>query len=114
GSNLLTVIADTQFTSGDSNKDNNVLVLEVNVIQATAVPTKVVPPTNTPVPPTIPPTVPPTVPPTQPATDLAITSIVINVNPASHVGECPVTFTFTASVTANGPGTITYRWEHSD
>jgi hypothetical protein len=32
----------------------------------------------------------------------------------SYTGHCPRTFTFYATITANGPGTITYRWERND
>jgi len=31
-----------------------------------------------------------------------------------YTGHCPRTFTFYATITANGPGTITYRWERND
>jgi len=31
-----------------------------------------------------------------------------------YTGSCPTTFTLNATITANGPGTITYRWDRSD
>jgi hypothetical protein len=44
----------------------------------------------------------------------AVTSVTASVNPASYNGGCPATFQFTAKIKANGPGTVTYKWERSD
>ncbi|MGD0352283.1 MAG: hypothetical protein ABSB38_02100 [Dehalococcoidia bacterium] len=44
----------------------------------------------------------------------AVTSVIANTSPSSFTGACPKTFTFYATITANGPGTVTYRWERSD
>ncbi|HNT55245.1 MAG TPA: NBR1-Ig-like domain-containing protein [Anaerolineaceae bacterium] len=44
----------------------------------------------------------------------AVTSIGMSANPASYTGVCPVTVTFTGSMTASAPGTVTYYWERSD
>jgi hypothetical protein len=43
-----------------------------------------------------------------------VTSVVANTSPATFTGACPKTFTFFATITANGPGTVAYRWERSD
>ncbi len=44
----------------------------------------------------------------------AVTSVIAISTPTTFNGSCPKTFTFYATITANGPGTITYRWERSD
>jgi hypothetical protein len=44
----------------------------------------------------------------------AVTSIVANTSPSTFAGPCPKTFTFSATITVNGPGMVTYRWERSD
>ena len=44
----------------------------------------------------------------------SVTSVTANTNPSTFTGACPKTFTFYATITANGPGTVTYRWERSD
>jgi hypothetical protein len=44
----------------------------------------------------------------------AVTSVIANASPLTFTGACPKTFTFYATITANGPGTVTYRWERSD
>ncbi|MGB8708135.1 MAG: hypothetical protein WCD72_09380 [Dehalococcoidia bacterium] len=44
----------------------------------------------------------------------AVTSVIANTSPSTFTGACPKTFTFYATITANGPGTVTYRWERSD
>jgi hypothetical protein len=43
-----------------------------------------------------------------------VTSIVMSVDPNTYTGACPVTVNFWATITANGPGPVTYRWERSD
>lgn len=43
----------------------------------------------------------------------AVTAISAGVNPTTYSGPCPKVFKFTGVITANGPGTVTYRWEHS-
>ena len=45
---------------------------------------------------------------------LLVTGIVITVDPNTYTGACPTTVNFWATITTNGPGTITYRWERSD
>jgi len=53
--------------------------------------------------------------PTPPAPiPFAVTSVIANTYPSTFTGACPKTFTFYATITANGPGTVTYRWERSD
>ena len=43
-----------------------------------------------------------------------VTSVYVSANPPSFTGSCPVTINFSAIITVNGPGTVTYRWEDSD
>ncbi|GFP23155.1 hypothetical protein HKBW3S09_00622 [Candidatus Hakubella thermalkaliphila] len=44
----------------------------------------------------------------------AVTSVTASVSPPSWTGPCPTDFDFSAVITVNGPGTVTYRWESSD
>jgi hypothetical protein len=44
----------------------------------------------------------------------SVSGISVNVIPPSYTGACPRTFNFSAEITADGPGTVTYRWERSD
>jgi hypothetical protein len=44
----------------------------------------------------------------------AVTRVEVIAQPSTFTGICPKTFTFTATFTANGPGTATYRWERED
>jgi hypothetical protein len=44
----------------------------------------------------------------------AVTSVTANISPTIFTGSCPKTFTLYANITANGPGTATYRWERED
>ena len=62
-------------------------------------------PTRTPVPPT--PITPSPVPPP------VVTNVTASVSPASS-SSCPAQFNFSAAITVNGPGTVTYVWERSD
>ena|GEM_PF-2602777 len=41
----------------------------------------------------------------------AVTSATAVVDPTNFTGSCPSPFTFTATIVANGPGTVTYIWE---
>jgi len=43
-----------------------------------------------------------------------VTGVVVSVDPNSYTGVCPKAINFWATITANGPGTITYQWERSD
>jgi hypothetical protein len=43
-----------------------------------------------------------------------VTSANVIVNPLTYSGACPATFHFTGTITMNGPGTVTYRWERSE
>jgi len=43
-----------------------------------------------------------------------VTGVTANTDPTTYTGACPKIFTFHAAITANGPGTVTYRWERSD
>jgi hypothetical protein len=47
-------------------------------------------------------------------TTFAVTSVTASVDPPSYTGTCPKTFNFSAVISANGPGTVTYKWERSD
>jgi hypothetical protein len=49
-------------------------------------------------------------PPPTTSTSFAVTGIIANTEPSNHTG-C---FTLYANITANGPGTATYKWERSD
>ena len=49
-----------------------------------------------------------------PPSSFSVTSVTANVVPPSYSGGCPYQFNFAAVITANGPGTVTYRWERSD
>jgi hypothetical protein len=50
----------------------------------------------------------------------AVTSVNTTVNPSSYSGPCTdpggyrIDFTFSADITTNAAGTVTYRWERSD
>jgi hypothetical protein len=44
----------------------------------------------------------------------AVTSVTAGTSPPSHSGACPYQFTFSAVITVNGPGTVTYKWERDD
>ena len=44
----------------------------------------------------------------------AVTRVTGTAAQPTYTGSCPRTFTFYATITANGPGTVTYRWERSD
>ena len=52
--------------------------------------------------------------PPAPPMPFAVTSVIANTSPANFTGACPKTFKFYATITANGPGTVTYRWESWD
>lgn len=47
-------------------------------------------------------------------TSFAVTSVTASVDPSFFSGACPTTFNSYAVITANGPGTVTYRWEDSE
>ncbi len=49
-----------------------------------------------------------------PPPEFAVTSVTASVDPATFTGTCPKNFIFSAVITANGAGTVTYRWERSD
>jgi hypothetical protein len=48
------------------------------------------------------------------STSFAVTSVTASVNPPFFSGTCPTTFNSYTLITANGPGTVTYRWEDSE
>jgi dipeptidyl aminopeptidase/acylaminoacyl peptidase len=43
-----------------------------------------------------------------------VTQLAVSVSPAVFKGVCPQQFEFSALVTVNQPGTLSYRWERSD
>jgi hypothetical protein len=43
-----------------------------------------------------------------------VIGLAVQVDAPSYTGFCPKTFNFTGVITANSPGTVTYRWERSD
>jgi hypothetical protein len=49
-----------------------------------------------------------------PAPTFAVTGVAFSVDTPSFTGPCPHTFNITATITANGPGTVTYHWTFSD
>lgn len=49
-----------------------------------------------------------------PPTTFAVTSVTASASPPTYSGPCPYQFNFSAIITANGPGTVTYQWERSD
>ena len=44
----------------------------------------------------------------------AVTNVTANVNPEIFSGTCPKTVNYSGVITANGPGTVTYKWVRSD
>ena len=44
----------------------------------------------------------------------AVTNVYVSADPPFFTGACPTTANFYATITANGPGTVTYNWERSD
>ncbi|MEW5721181.1 MAG: hypothetical protein AB1817_21325, partial [Chloroflexota bacterium] len=48
------------------------------------------------------------------SSSFAATNATISVNRSSYNGPCPNTFTAGSKITANGAGTVKYRWERSD
>lgn len=48
------------------------------------------------------------------AAAFAATNATISVNRSTYSGPCPNTFTAGSKITANGAGTVKYRWERSD
>ena len=53
-------------------------------------------------------------PPAPQAASFLVTSVVASISPSTFTGSCPKTFTLNATITANAPGTISYRWERDD
>lgn len=115
----------------ESNYNNNILVRTLmgatptptstptqtptNTATSTSTPTPTNTATNTP---TLTPTATNTYTPTPTFTATPspgiVTSAILNVSPVTYSGACPATFNFTGTITMNGPGTVTYRWERSD
>ncbi|MGC9466965.1 MAG: protein kinase domain-containing protein [Anaerolineae bacterium] len=52
--------------------------------------------------------------PPTPVPPATVTEVTAHANPVTYGGGCPATFNFTADITVEGVGTITYRWERSD
>lgn len=44
------------------------------------------------------------------STNSRITDVTVVASPESQTAYCPATVTFTATITADGPGTFTYTW----
>jgi hypothetical protein len=42
-----------------------------------------------------------------------VTNVTAQVTPQQYQGPCPATVTFSGTITVDGPGTVSYRWEHS-
>jgi len=45
------------------------------------------------------------------AVAFSVTSVTASVSPTSYTGMCPAEFTWSAIITVNAPGTVTYQWE---
>lgn len=72
-------------------------------------------PKPTPTPTTTPtPTPSPTPSPSPTPTLFSVTGVTAAVSPTSYIGPCPKKFEFTANITTNGAGTVTYKWARSD
>lgn len=53
--------------------------------------------------------------PTTPApSGFRVTAVTAGVDSGAFSGACPRRFTFTGTITASEPGTVTYKWERSD
>lgn len=52
--------------------------------------------------------------PTPTPISFSVTGATAAVSPTSYTGSCPKKFDFTANITANGAGTVTYKWARSD
>lgn len=44
----------------------------------------------------------------------SVTGVTAAVSPTSYTGPCPKKFEFTANITANAAGSVTYKWARSD
>lgn len=49
-----------------------------------------------------------------PPSSFAVTSVTASVSTPSYSGPCPYQFNFSAIITTNGAGAVTYQWERSD
>ena len=67
----------------------------------TATPTNTPPPTRTHTP-------------TATSVPFAVTNIVVSATPVTYTGACPGVFNFSANITTNGAGNVTFHWEKSD
>jgi hypothetical protein len=48
-----------------------------------------------------------------PAHAFQVTAVTAQVSPQNYSGPCPATVMFTGTITVDGAGQVTYRWEHS-
>ena len=123
GSQVVTVRVNSLQEVQESNYSNNELTR--SLVGPTSTPTASPTPTNTPTQtstptstftPTSTPTSTPTRTPTLTATPVAfaVTNVVVTVTPVTYTNACPGVFNFSANITANGAGTVTYHWERSD
>jgi DNA-directed RNA polymerase specialized sigma24 family protein len=124
GTHTVTVRVNGQQEIQETNLNNNELTRTVggptptpsNTPTATWTVTNT--PTNTPTNlPTATPTHTPTHTPTSTVTPIPflvtnVTAVLSSTSP--YTGTCPGTFSFSGSVTTNGPTNVTYRWERSD
>lgn len=61
------------------------------------------------------PSITPSVTPTPTPNSISSISITdVSVDPGSYTGPCPKQFNFSAKITVNAAGTVTYKWERSD
>mgnify|MGYP001567226316 CR=1 FL=1 len=107
---LLVLLFVGLYTLGTkSQKETEVSPTPTPTLKPTAKPT--LKPTATPTPK---PTATPTPTPTPTPIVFSVTGVTAAVSPTSYTGSCPKKFDFTANITTNAAGTVTYKWARSD
>ncbi len=115
GTQVIDVFVNLGQDLPESNYNNNELVRTLTAPTPTSTPTPTNTPTSTPTwTPTTTPTNTPTWTPTATPIPGTVISVIAVVNPTIYSDICPGNFSFAATITMNGPGTVTYRWERSD
>lgn len=56
----------------------------------------------------------PTLTPTNTPVPFTVLGVTASVTPTTYTGPCPGNFNFTANITANGAGVVTYQWERKN
>lgn len=111
---LLLLIGGGAFYFGLKSKNSSKEPSPTPSPSATSAPTPTEEPDKSPTP-TKKPSATPTPKPTATPTPISfqVTGVVAAVSPTSS-NSCPTTFNFTANITTNAAGTVTYKWERSD